>query len=201
MKKRIFEASVFFSFFICVVFCLSFENNCQGIRESVLRLHIIADSDADEAQKLKYEVRDRILAEGTEIFKENGSISEVKQKAEENLPLLQKIAEDTVREYGYTYPVRAELTQCYFPTREYGSSVFPAGKYEALKIVLGEGEGQNWWCVMFPPICMPAACGSDELSDVLDENGLEIVTGPEKYRVRLWVVEKWYELKEYFESR
>ena len=200
MKTRIFEASVFLSLFFCIMLCLSFEKDCEGIRESVLRLHIIADSDSYEAQRLKYEVRDRILKEGSEFFKESDNLTQVRQNAERELPALKKIAEEAVRESGYTYPVRAELTRCYFPTREYGDRVFPAGEYDALRIVLGEGEGKNWWCVMFPPICLPAASENDELSGVLDEKGLDIVTAPEKYRVRLWVVEKWYEVREYFEK-
>ncbi len=200
MKRRIFDLSLFLALFISVACCVSFESDCENIRDSVLRLHIIADSDSAEAQKLKYEVRDRIIAEGTELFKETDNIDLVKQCAEKNLHLLEKAASETVKEKGYTYPVRAELTRCYFPTRKYGSTVFPAGEYEALRIIIGEGKGQNWWCVMFPPMCLPAASEKEELSDVLDEKELEIVTEPNKYRVRLWVVEKWYEVKEYFQK-
>ena len=88
-----------------------------------------------------------------------------------------------------------EITRCYFPTRQYGGITLPAGEYNALRVILGEGEGENWWCVMFPPMCLPAA-GEDEkkLSDVLNEKSMDIVSKSQKYEVRLWIVEKWYEL-------
>lgn len=201
MKKRFFELSVITAFFICIFSCVSFENDCQNIRDGVLRLHIIADSDSYEAQGLKLKVRDSILKEASALFNSKDSIVKVKQTADDNLQLLRNIAENTVRENGYTYPVRAELTRCFFPTREYDGAVFPAGEYEALRIVLGEGKGQNWWCVMFPPLCLSAADKKDELSDIIGNKEAEIITEPGKYRIRLWAVEKWYELKDYLRTK
>ncbi len=195
MKIRIIEASVFLALFICIFSCLCFEKDCCDIRDNVLRLHVIADDDSAEAQSLKLEVRDALLKKGAELFLGNDSLSAAQGKLSDNLSGLKKIAEDTVKQRGYTYEADIEITRCYFPTRQYGGITLPAGEYNALRVILGEGEGENWWCVMFPPMCLPAA-GEDEkkLSDVLNEKSMDIVSKSQKYEVRLWIVEKWYEL-------
>jgi len=197
MKMRIFEISAFSALIICIAMCLSFEKDCEDIRSNVLRLHVIADSDSKEAQSVKLKVRDAILTESGELFEGNGSIDAAEVRLSENLDRMKSVAERTLRENGYTYSAEVEITECYFPTRQYGDVTLPAGYYNALRVVLGSGEGQNWWCVMFPPMCLPAASKDEaRLSDVLDERSLDIVTGGKKYEVRLWIVEKWYELWE-----
>lgn len=197
MKLRMLEISAVIALFVCIISCVSFENDCEDIRENVLRLHVIADSDSEEAQSVKLKVRDALLSEGRELFEGNSDIEEAETSISENLELMKAAAERTLRENGYTYSAEIELTECYFPTRQYGNVTLPAGNYNALRVVLGEGEGHNWWCVMFPPMCLPAA-GKDEakLNDVLDEKSIDIVTGGKKYEVRFWIVEKWYELWE-----
>ncbi|MBR3816524.1 MAG: stage II sporulation protein R [Clostridia bacterium] len=197
MKLRMLELSAVIALFVCIISCVSFENDCEDIRENVLRLHVIADSDSEEAQSVKLKVRDALLSEGRELFEGNSDIEEAETSISENLELMKAAAERTLRENGYTYSAEIELTECYFPTRQYGGVTLPAGNYNALRVVLGEGEGHNWWCVMFPPMCLPAAQKEQaKLSDVLDERGLDIVTGGKRYEVRLWIVEKWYELWE-----
>ena len=198
MKTRIFEISSFTALFICIVACIAFEKDCEDIRSNVLRLHVIADSNSAEAQSVKLMVRDAILEESKELFEGNGSIEGAEVRLSENLDVMKAVAERTLRENGYTYSAEVEITECYFPTRQYGDITLPAGYYNALRVVLGSGEGKNWWCVMFPPMCLPAA-GKDEakLSDVLDERSLDIVSDSGKYEVRFWIVEKWYELKEW----
>lgn len=195
MKLRMLELSAVIALFVCIISCVSFENDCEDIRENVLRLHVIADSDSEEAQSVKLKVRDALLSEGRELFEGNSDIEEAETSISENLELMKAAAERTLRENGYTYSAEIELTECYFPTRQYGGVTLPAGNYNALRVILGEGKGRNWWCVMFPPMCLPAAEKEQaKLSDVLDERGLDIVTGGKRYEVRLWIVEKWYEL-------
>lgn len=195
MKLRMLELSAVIALFVCIISCVSFENDCEDIRENVLRLHVIADSDSEEAQSVKLKVRDALLSEGRELFEGNSDIEEAETSISENLELMKAAAERTLRENGYTYSAEIELTECYFPTRQYGGVTLPAGNYNALRVVLGEGKGRNWWCVMFPPMCLPAAEKEQaKLSDVLDERELDIVTGGKKYEVRFWIVEKWYEL-------
>lgn len=202
MKIRIFEISAFLALIISVAVCLTFEKDCEDIRSNVLRLHVIADSNSAEAQSVKLTVRDALLEEGRELFEGNGNIEEAEIRLSENLDKMKAVAERTLREKGFTYSAEVEITECYFPTRQYGSVTLPAGYYNALRVVLGSGEGENWWCVMFPPMCLPAA-GEDEarLSDVLDEKCLDIVSDSGKYEVRFWIVEKWYELKEWISDK
>lgn len=202
MKIRIFEISAFAAFIISIALCIAFEGDCEDIRSNVLRLHVIADSNSAEAQRVKLSVRDALLEESGELFEGNGNIEEAEIRLSENLDTMKAVAERTLREEGYTYSAEVEITECYFPTRQYGNVTLPAGYYNALRVVLGEGEGENWWCVMFPPMCLPAASKNEaELSDVLDERSLEIVSDSGKYEVRLWVVEKWYELKQWVRDK
>ena len=128
----------------------------------VIRLHVIANSDSREDQALKLEVRDRILERAQELYPEHVTLAEARAALEESLSELSRIGEQTVKEAGYDYPVTAQLTQCWFPTKEYEDFALPAGDYTALRIVIGEGEGQNWWCVAFPPLCLGAASQSVE---------------------------------------
>ncbi len=195
MKARLIEISVFLSLFVCIISCVSFENDCEDIRQSVLRLHVVASSDTTEDQQLKLKVRDALLEKGADIFTENDSLIMAEEKVKNSLDVLKETAESTVRESGYTYPVDVELTKSYFPTRQYENITLPAGSYNAVKVIIGEGEGKNWWCVMFPPLCLPAASENEaKLSDVLNEKGMDIVTGEKKYEVRFWIVEKYQEL-------
>ena len=197
MKTRIIEMSAFIALLICVISCIAFEKDCEDIRSNVLRLHVIADSNSSEAQSVKLKVRDAILKESGELFEGNTSIDGAEIRLSENLELMKEVAERTLKENGYTYSAEVEITECYFPTRQYGDITLPAGYYNALRVVLGEGEGENWWCVMFPPMCLPAASKDEaELDDVLNEKSIDIVSHSGKYEVRLWIVEKWYEFRE-----
>lgn len=202
MKTRIFEFSAFAALVISIVMCLAFESDCKDIRSNVLRLHVIADSNSTEAQKVKLLVRDALLEEGRELFEGNGNIEEAEIRLSENIDKMKAVAERTLREEGFTYSAEVEITECYFPTRQYGNVTLPAGYYNALRVVLGSGEGENWWCVMFPPMCLPAASEDEaRLSDVLDEKCLDIVSDSGKYEVRFWIVEKWYELKSWISDK
>lgn len=197
MKIKALEISVFVALIICIASSISFERDCEDIRQSLLRLHVIASGDTNREQELKLKVRDAILTMGADIFSENDDLKKAKSKAERNIGELQSIAEDTLRENGCTYPVKVEVAECYFPTRQYENITLPAGKYNAVRVIIGEGNGKNWWCVMFPPMCLPAAKKNEaELSDVLGEKSMNIVENGKKYEVRLWIVEKWYELRE-----
>ena len=134
----------------------------EELAGQVIRLHVIANSDSQEDQALKLEVRDRILERAQELYPEHATLTEARAALEESLPELSQIGEQTVEEAGYDYPVTAQITQCWFPTKEYEDFALPAGDYTALRIVIGEGEGQNWWCVAFPPLCLGAASQSVE---------------------------------------
>ena len=126
---------------------------CSDIQDSVFRLHVIANSDSDDDQKLKYIVRDSVINYINEITTNATSKEEVMLIAQENLSQIQSIALQTIIENGYDYTVNINIGNFYFPTKKYGDITFPPGYYDALKIEIGESKGQNWWCVMFPPLC------------------------------------------------
>lgn len=149
----------------------------------MIRLHVIANSDSEEDQALKLAVRDQILAQVEGLYPEGASLEEVKEILEGNLNTLAAAGRTVVEEWGQDYPVSARLEECWFPTKEYEGFALPAGEYTALRVVIGEGAGQNWWCVAFPPLCVGAASETvdeaaqagyftrEQVSLVTEENG------------------------------
>lgn len=193
MKKTILkiEASVLVAIVICCVLNINtFSKQCDNIRDKMLRMHVIANSDSDEDQKLKLEVRDAVLSEGKELFDGSITSNEAVDKISPHLSRLETVALDVIKANGFDYNVNITVEKEYFKTRVYDSSVtLPAGYYTAIKVVIGEGEGQNWWCVMFPPMCLPSAMAECELSDVLTEEETEIVFGNNKYKFQFKIIE------------
>lgn len=129
------------------------DNTKEDISETVLRLHVIANSDSAADQALKLKVRDRILAESGEIFKETQSRKEAVSKAKEYSSVITAAARDEILKNGCDYDVRIETGNFSFPQKRYGQIFLPAGNYDAVRVIIGSGEGENWWCVMFPPLC------------------------------------------------
>lgn len=166
------------------------------LRGSVLRLHILANSDSEQDQQLKLMVRDKLLESG--LFESAESLSEAEAIAEEKLDKITDIAERVLRENGCNHKVTAELADVDFGDRTYGDITMPAGRYRALRIKIGSAEGHNWWCVMYPPLCLPAACeaedgaGEDESAAEanFDEKELDILHKPRKYKVRFAIWDK-----------
>ena len=126
----------------------------SDISDAVVRLHIIANSDSTEDQALKLKVRDRILNEGETP---NDALSLIN----DNLDFIQAVAHDEVLKHGFSYPVTVSTGSFSFPTQSYGDIILPAGKYNALRIQIGESKGQNWWCVVYPPLCFTGATGEN----------------------------------------
>ncbi len=182
----------------------AFAFNCKEIRSDVIRLHVIANSDSQEDQSLKLAVRDSVLESGKNIFDGTVTPKNAKEKIIPELDNLRKTAEKTIAENGYNYGVKAELITEYFDTRIYDEKVtLPAGKYLALKITIGEGKGKNWWCVMFPALCLPAAESTDSnaVFSVFSENNAEIVTNSDNYEVRFKLIEYIEKLKERVDNK
>ena len=186
---------------VCLCLLLSlcgFTGECEKIRDRVVRLHILANSDSDEDQALKLKVRDAVTEAAAGWLDDAEGEGEALQKMERYLPELQEVAQQTVYDEGYSYPVTATLCRMHFDTREYDEVTMPAGIYDAVRFTIGEGQGKNWWCVMFPPLCVPVADGSVEtddgvvLEEYLNEDGKRIVTSGNRYKVKFKVVE-WYE--------
>ena len=196
MKLKAIDIAVFMTLIICIVATISFENDCKGIREEVLRLHVIANSDEDYDQELKLKVRDALLQSGESIFSGSEDIISAESKIADKQDVLRYTAEETIYNLGFDYDVKIELARSYFPTKTYGELTLPAGYYKAVRVIIGQGKGKNWWCIMFPPLCLPAATDSEDIiSDFLSEEEMQIVTSDPKFEVRFWLVEKYYELK------
>lgn len=126
----------------------------KPLNDSVLRLHVVANSDSMEDQALKLKVKDEIVRFMRDKFKGIKSEEEAVLIAKENRQEIKNIALKVIREEGFSYPVEVYVDKFDFPLKSYGNLVFPAGEYEAVKVVIGEGEGKNWWCVLFPPLCL-----------------------------------------------
>ena len=157
--------------FICAYsYVLAVSNDLQN---SVFRLHIIANSDSEEDQNLKYIVRDNLIQYMNGLCSNCSTKEEVIEVAKEHLNDFKKIAEDTIKSEGFSYNVNVEIGNFEFPTKVYGDISFPSGYYDALKVEIGESSGQNWWCVMFPPLCFvntTTGIVSDESKETLQEN-------------------------------
>ena len=123
------------------------------IGENLIRFHVLANSDSPEDQELKLKVRDKIIHTMAEELEKSRDINETREILRTHLHKIEEIAEEEIKSRGENYSVTASLGESIFPTKRYGNVVFPAGIYEALRIEIGEAKGQNWWCVMFPPLC------------------------------------------------
>ena len=125
----------------------------DNLYNSIFRLHVIANSDSEGDQALKYIVRDGLIDYMNNNCNNLFNKDEVVMYAKKNISNLQKVAEDIIQEQGFNYPVTVEIGNFEFPTKKYGDITFPAGFYDALRVKIGESSGKNWWCVMFPPLC------------------------------------------------
>ena len=151
--KRFFVVLILFSIFIFISAISYVDAVSEDIEKSVFRLHVIANSDSKEDQDLKYIVRDGILDYINKLSANCSSKEEVILLANENKEELYNIAKKIIEENGYNYDVNISIGNFEFPTKTYGDISFPAGNYDALRVEIGEAKGQNWWCVMFPPLC------------------------------------------------
>ena len=143
---------------------------CSNIADSVFRLHVIANSDSTEDQNLKYIVRDSIIKYVKEISNNAASKDEIIEISQNNLKEIEAIALQTIQEHGYNYTVKVSIGNFTFPSKQYGDITLPPGYYDALKIEIGEAKGQNWWCVMFPPLCFV-----DVTSGIVPDDSKEIM--------------------------
>ena len=202
MKLKKFEAALLCALiFASAVGISGYAGTYEGIRSNVLRLHVLANSDSKEDQALKLKVRDRVLKEGKDIFDGAKNIEQAEKILKPQLGRLQKAAQDEVYKQGYKYPVKITISKEYFETRVYNNKeTLPAGNYNAVRVIIGEGKGKNWWCIMFPPMCIPAAEPSADLNSVLTDGQIKIVEGGSKYEAKFKAVEIYENLKHEIEK-
>lgn len=200
-KSRMIEISLAFALIVAVIFSVvGFEKECENIRNDVVRLHILANSDSEKDQQVKLAVRDALLNSGKELFNGTVNVNNAAKSLEVQKEELIRIANEVLSANGFNYKAQVYLTEEYFTTRAYEDFTLPAGEYLALKVILGSGEGHNWWCVMFPPLCLPAASENTDIDAVFSENGAEIVQSAAKYEIRFKIVEIIESIKYKFSS-
>ena len=194
-RFRIWEISLMLA--LCVTLCLGTwaQARQESISGSLVRLHVLAVSDDSNEQRIKLNVRDSVLSYISPKLEDAESPDEAKRIISSELDGIKSAAETAAE----GRPVKVTLTQEYYPTRDYGSFSLPAGRYESLRVILGEGEGHNWWCVVFPPLCLTAA-ESDSAVESLDGETRGIVTEEDGYRGKFRIVELWGEVCDFFDS-
>ena len=171
----------------------------RTLAQHVIRLHVIANSDSAEDQALKLLVRDEVLKQADGLYPEGADVQTARQCMEGNLDRLAQVGRQVVREQGYDYPVSAAVKQVWFPTKQYDGFALPAGNYTALQIVIGEGSGQNWWCVVFPPLCLGSVTEEMEAAEQVGSftpGQTALITGESGgYVVKFKAIELWERFK------
>lgn len=177
MRKLV--ISLLFGLVVSMLMMAYADNAQHNIASSLLRLHIVANSDSEADQAVKLKVRDAVIAEFGDDMLAAGDFGGAKSYARQNIGDIEKVAADVICQNGFDYGVAASVDKVHFPTKHYENITLPPGEYEALRIVLGDGAGQNWWCVMYPPLCF--ADGSAGSTDLHSQNVLESSLGEDEY--------------------
>ena len=170
----------------------------QELADKVVRLHILANSDSEADQALKLRVRDAVLTRAEELLQTSGRRSDAEDVLREHLAELTELAGAVVAAGGYDYPVTAELANTPFPTREYETFSLPAGMYLALRVIIGEGGGRNWWCVVFPPLCVQSTTdlAQTAMAAGMTDEDVKLISGAEDgYVLKFKSMELWGRLK------
>ena len=192
---KIFNVALCFGLISAIFLSLAvFDARCEDLRKNVLRLHIIANSDNADDQNLKLEIRDEILSQSTDLFDTATDIASAKIIAEQRLSEFKEIAEQVISDNGFDYTVSVKLDKSFFETRVYDDFTLPAGIYDSLLITIGEGKGKNWWCVIFPEICVSAASKGD-LTDTVSNESAAVAKSQKKYKAEFKIVEVYQKIK------
>ncbi len=167
-----------------------------ALADQVIRLHVLANSDSEADQALKLKVRDKVLGVAADYFVPGATLEETRATLTDHLADIAAAGAQQVAEEGYQYPVTVSLEDNYwFPTKQYTDFALPAGEYTALRVVIGEGAGQNWWCVLFPPLCLGSVsetAAQTALSDGFTPDQVSLITGEDEgYVVKFKAIELW----------
>lgn len=191
MKKICVLISIFVSLVITsIIYEVKYDKMQAELAREVFRFHVLANSDSKEDQALKMQVKDAVIAYMKKELPESESVEITKHFASTHTREIEKIARKIIVEKGYDYSVKARVTTCDFPDKTYGDITFPAGEYEALRVEIGQAEGQNWWCVLYPNLCFIDSVravvpekGKKELKQVLEEDTYEMVTATSRFKI------------------
>ena len=190
-KFKIWESSLLIALCISLAVGTWAEAKQREISSSLIRLHVIAVSDDEDEQEIKLRVRDEVLSCISPELERAEDISDAEVIVRANIGKIQRAAESAAQ----GRKVRVTLSEEYYPTRDYDSFSLPAGRYTSLRVILGEGKGHNWWCVVFPPLCISAA-EREKALDAMSEDDRAILTEADGYVVKFRVLELWGELTE-----
>lgn len=198
-RDKIFLIALIIAYILYCAFSITYFSSVSGeIRENVVRLHILADSNSEIDQNVKLKVRDALLEKNIQLLSDKVTPENATEYFKNSKDELEQCANEVLKENGLNYKATITLGKEYYTTRVYEDLTFPAGVYTSIKVILGSGEGKNWWCVMFPPLCVPVADGGIEtsdnvnLEDYLNEDGKRLVSSQGKFKVGFKVIE-WYE--------
>ena len=172
----------------------------DALQEKMIRLHVIANSDSDADQALKLEVRDKVLDFTTTVLQRSADMEDAQVRLRKELTRIETIAQREIAAQGYDYPVTAQLASAEFPLKEYDGFSLPAGEYMALRLVIGEGAGQNWWCVVYPPLCTAAATDMPEtaIRAGLSGDDVSLITEEDAgYVLQFRSLELWEQLRQW----
>lgn len=194
------DLGLFCILLVCTCFWLDREQD--RLADKMVRLHVLANSDSKEDQELKLLVRDQVLNKIEPWAKEKRTVDEVAQELRTRTEELSACAEETVQKAGYAYPVEVKVENSWFPSRDYENFSLPAGTYESLRVVIGEGEGKNWWCVVFPPLCMSSTTEETAKTAGLTEKEVFLILEDNKeYIIKFKAIEIWETIKNMFDSK
>ena len=163
--------------------------NAKELQTKLLRLHIKANSDSAEDQELKLKVRDAVLDCAEELFNGLQDADEAGRAAAEHLETLKAAAISEIQKNGYSYDVDIKIEKTYFPTKTYDNIVLPAGTYNALNIKIGAAAGQNWWCVLYPPVCLSGSIHSDKITDAVSGDASDMIKKDKKIKIKFKIAE------------
>ena len=203
MQKKLLNATIIV-FALLITFALLPVHGEAAVYDTVVRLHVLANSDSEEDQALKLRVRDAVLAVTSPLVKDCKSQEEAQEVILQNTDAIRRAAESVIRSEGRTDSVSVELGMEEYPEKSYDGICFPSGEYLSLRVCIGDADGQNWWCCLFPPLCLSAATAKNEADNedafiqvglTKDQYGIITETGKTKYKVRfklLEVLEDWF---------
>ena len=198
-RLKIWEIALLLGVAVCLLSGARALHTQDELADKVVRLHVLANSDSEEDQALKLQVRDAVLDRAEDLLAQPSSRAEAEGKLRGQLLEFERLAEAVVREAGDDYEVTAELTDTEFPTREYEDFTLPAGEYLALRILIGDAAGRNWWCVVFPPLCTAASADvpASALAAGFTEDEVRLITEEDRgYVLKFKAVEFWETLRE-----
>lgn len=195
-KLRLWEAALFLAFGLTLTAGVWSSASASALAGQVLRLHVVANSDTQEDQVLKLQVRDAVLEQADLLLEDVTDRGEAEAVLSQQLQALAEAGAAVVAGAGYDYPVTVSLEDCWFPTKVYDGFSLPAGTYRALRIVIGEGGGQNWWCVVFPPLCLGSV--TEEVAATaaqagLSEDQVSLITGRDGGYVLKFKLMEWWD--------